>query len=255
MFRCKLCYLQAIFVTIWQLYHPWRARKKPRFYFWRAQNVRKNKEKARLNAMPRGMLFTCAPAHRPRFPRIHQNKLPSSRKCCRPSLDLILFVPFVYLLLNRRAASLLVCVQFSSSKLGGGGMSTCWSYYSVRNVLATPKQKQHSPSHSLLLFMLFGSVCVRAPNTEIYSHAYLYISEEKEENGVGVYFVLSISLATLCSCSLLFFVSYVLCSCLSQRLRCGRVFWVTATTAAAAIGCVGIGFMPSDFVFNINYFW
>lgn len=45
------CYFRSITVTVWQLHHPWRARHKPRFYFWRAQHARKNKENKRPDSM------------------------------------------------------------------------------------------------------------------------------------------------------------------------------------------------------------
>lgn len=197
-------------------------------------------------------LKECCLRARLRIDQISTNwpkQAPSScRKCCRRSLAAILFVPFVYLLFTAALRRFLF-VCFYSSKLVGGGASTCWSYYSVRNVLATPKQKQQTPTRMLLLlFMLFCricAVCVRAADNK-----HIHILREKE-NSVGVYFGLSFKQSGHALLWLFAFVSYVLCSCLSQRLRCGRVFW-------AAVGGVGSALCQVILFFNFSHrfiFW
>lgn len=129
-------YLRISIATVWQLqHHPWRA-----FLFWRAQQQNKIKETEETDPNrpdPLQCLEECCLRARLRIDQISMNS-PKTTNCKqhqwrrrrtsrRPSLDLILFIPFhvglrlpacaLVLVCYLRHPSLLVCVLFAPPNL------------------------------------------------------------------------------------------------------------------------------------------
>lgn len=204
---------------------------------------------------------------------------PHIRRSRRPSLDLILFVPFLpaYLLVTAALRRFLfVCFLLHQTwfegggGVVGGGVSTCWSYYSVRNILATPMHTNDNAKATTQQQMSYLKCVVVAVIYVIFQNFCLFcvsalpthsrISKEQQKTAAlasaSVYtgwsglVSYSSSLATL----LLFaFVCYVLCGPqLSFTVFAMRscFLWVASAAVAAAVG----GVMPSDFVIVALFF-
>lgn len=131
-----------------------------------------------------------------RFPRIRQKQQSASNRSstirsCHPSLGLILFVPFACLpALYRRPASLLVCVLlFLQTGRSTTAVTACQhvdpTMYSVRNLLATPKQKQPAPSRPyavVVICVILQHFCVVCVSTTL-----IQLPKSKlKRRGVGV---------------------------------------------------------------------